>query len=140
MFEHFLEAQAPIYDRVTAELAAGRKQTHWMWFVFPQLRGLGSSPRAIRYGLANLLEAQRYLAHPVLGARLRHCTGLVLGHSERTAHEIFGSPDDVKFRSSMTLFQEAAASAEDAAPFRQAIDTFYAGEADPMTLALLGEI
>jgi uncharacterized protein (DUF1810 family) len=140
MFEHFVEAQDRVYAAVTAELSAGRKESHWMWYVFPQLRGLGSSPRSVRYGLAGLAEAQAYLADAVLGPRLRECTALVLGHSELSAHAIFDTPDDLKFRSSMTLFAEAAGTPEEAAPFRKALETFYGGRPDPATLALLGEV
>jgi uncharacterized protein (DUF1810 family) len=157
-FRHFTDAQAPFYDAVLAELRAGQKQSHWMWFIFPQLRALGRSPTALRYGIADLEEARAYLRHPVLGARLYECTGLVNAvgaraaevdtgsavrerdHSEtgKSAHAIFGSPDDLKFRSSMTLFLKAAeAEGLDAAPFRMALVRFYGGEPDPLTLALL---
>ena len=104
----FVEAQAPVYKTVVAELKSGRKQTHWMWFVFPQLAGLGRSPMAQSYAIASVAEAAAYLDHPVLGARLRECTRLVVEIENRTLHEIFGSPDDLKFRSCMTLFAEAA--------------------------------
>lgn len=138
MFEHFLKAQEPLHAAIAAELAAGRKQTHWMWFVFPQLRGLGRSPLAQFYGLEGPDEARAYLAHPVLGERLRECTGLVLGHAgRRSLHAIFGSPDDLKFRSSMTLFARAAEAEDGVAPFRQALELFCDGEEDPLTLALL---
>jgi uncharacterized protein (DUF1810 family) len=134
MFEHFVTAQSFVYPAVLAELGAGRKQTHWMWFIFPQLRALGRSERAIRYGIQSLEEARAYLADPVLGARLRACTALVLAVEHRTAHEIFGSPDDLKFRSSMTLFARAAPGEP---LFRAALNKYYAGEADPLTLELL---
>lgn len=104
----FTEAQAPVYETVVAELQSGSKRTHWMWFVFPQLAGLGRSPMAQKYAIASAAEAQAYSAHAVLGPRLRECTQLVLDIDDRTLHEIFGSPDDLKFRSSMTLFAEAA--------------------------------
>ncbi|HEV2515555.1 MAG TPA: DUF1810 domain-containing protein [Devosia sp.] len=135
MFEHFVAAQDPVYAQVLAELSAGRKQTHWMWFIFPQLRALGRSAAALRFGIADLAEARAYLIHPVLGARLRECAGIVGGISGRTAHEIFGSPDDVKLRSSMTLFAHAAA---DAAPFRRVLERYYDGVEDAVTVGLIG--
>jgi len=103
----FVEAQAPVIEAAMAELAAGRKRTHWMWFVFPQLEGLGSSPMAMRYAIRSAAEARAFLAHEVLGERLRACTRLVLA-AKRPLAEIFGAPDDLKFKSSMTLFAEAA--------------------------------
>ena len=135
MFEHFVEAQAPVYDTVVAELGSGRKRSHWMWFIFPQLAGLGSSPMAQRFALAGIDDARSYLAHDALGPRLLECTRLVLAVEGRTAHDIFGSPDDLKFGSSMTLFA-CAATAE--AAFRKAIDRYYGGIEDARTLALLG--
>src|SRR5690606_16550261 len=102
--ERFVEAQNRVYDTVRAELAAGRKRTHWMWFIFPKLRGLGFSATAHYYGIASRAEAEAYARHPILGPRLRECTSLVLGVDGKTAHQIFGSPDDLKFRSCMTLF------------------------------------
>lgn len=138
MFAHFLAAQDPVIARVKTELSAGRKQSHWMWFVFPQLAGLGRSPMARRYALADLAAARAYLAHETLGPRLIDCTNLVLRHSDSSAHEIFGSPDDMKFRSSMTLFARAAPDAKSAAPFRAALDAFYDGAGDRLTLDLLG--
>jgi uncharacterized protein (DUF1810 family) len=131
----FVAAQDGVYDTALAELQAGRKRTHWMWFVLPQLRGLGSSPTAERYGLSGVDEARAYLAHPVLGPRYRACVDAVNGLQGRTAHEVFGSPDDLKFRSSLTLFL-AAAPGESA--FRKALDAFYGGEPDPRTLERLG--
>src|SRR5690348_2729723 len=101
MFEHYLRAQNPIYSNVLAELGAGEKHSHWMWLIFPQLTALGRSPTALRYGLDDVAMAQDYLRHEVLGPRLLECTRAVLGVSGRTAHQIFGSPDDLKFRSSM---------------------------------------
>jgi len=145
----FVAAQEPLFDRVRAELAAGRKESHWMWFVFPQLQGLGSSATARRYALASVEEARAYLAHPVLGAHLRECTRLVNGIDGRTIEEIFGYPDHLKFRSCMTLFERAAVdagqgagtgSAGDAAGaqvFREALGKYFAGEEDPLTLRLL---
>ena len=135
MFEHFVEAQAPVYGQVIAELAAGEKRSHWMWFIFPQLAGLGISPISQRYALGDLGAARAYLAHEVLGPRLIHCTQLVLAVEGRTAHQIFGSPDDRKFCSSMTLFGRAAPAE---AVFSQAIDKYCGGMEDARTLALLG--
>ena len=106
--QRFIGAQEPIYATVLAELTAGCKKTHWMWFIFPQIAGLGFSSMAQRYAIASLDEARAYLAHPVLGKRLEDCTRAVLHHGGRTAYEIFDSPDDMKFRSSMTLFHRAA--------------------------------
>ena len=134
MFEHFVKAQDRVWDDVVAELRAGEKQSHWMWFVFPQHVGLGRSPMAQRYGIAGLAEARAYLDHPVLGARLRDATRLVLAVEDRTAHRIFGSPDDLKFRSSMTLFAHAAPGEP---LFRRALDKFYGGEEDMLTLDFL---
>ena len=130
----FVIAQASDIDQVLAELRAGRKTSHWMWFVFPQLRGLGHSAMAQHYGIGSIEEARAYLAHPVLGPRLRQCTELVDGHATRTAYEIFGSPDDLKFRSSMTLFDLAA---PEETLFREALDRFYGGAPDAATLTLL---
>jgi uncharacterized protein (DUF1810 family) len=133
--ERFVLAQDPVFDRVCAELAAGRKRSHWMWFIFPQLRGLGSSPMAQRYAIASLDEARAYLAHPVLGERLRRCTELVNGVHGRTVQEIFGYPDELKFRSSMTLFAHAAAAAPE--PFVAALEKYFGGEEDSRTRQLL---
>jgi uncharacterized protein (DUF1810 family) len=107
--QRFIDAQAPIYAQVCAELKRGRKTTHWMWFVFPQAAGLGSSPMAVRYAIGSSAEARAYLAHPLLGAWLKESAALVLAVEGRTAREIFGSPDDLKFCSSMTLFAAVAA-------------------------------
>ena len=131
----FVEAQRPLMDDVRAELRAGRKRTHWMWFVFPHLRGLGRSETARHYGIASRDEAAAYLAHPTLGARLRECVELVLAVQGRTAHEIFGSPDDLKLRSCLTLFREIDG---EAGPFGRALARYYDGRPDPMTLQLLG--
>ncbi|KQP11937.1 DUF1810 domain-containing protein [Pseudorhodoferax sp. Leaf267] len=131
---HFVDAQAPVWPQVQAELRAGRKTSHWMWFIFPQHVALGHSPMARRFGLASLAEAQAYLAHPVLGPRLLQATALVLAVRGRSAHDIFGSPDDLKLRSSMTLFQTAA---PEQVVFGQVLDRYYAGQADEKTLALL---
>ncbi len=104
--QRFVTAQLLVYDTALAELTAGRKRSHWIWWIFPQLRGLGHSPRAYAYGLSGLDEARAYLAHPLLGPRLAHCTQAVLSHPDIPLAAIFGSPDDLKFRSSMTLFAE----------------------------------
>lgn len=133
--ERFVVAQAPVYERVRAELAAGAKASHWMWFIFPQLRGLGRSAMAEHFGLAGRAEAEAYLAHPVLGARLRECTRLVLDVRNKTLHEIFGTPDDLKFRSSMTLF---AAVAPEEPLFRQALDRYFGNRPDTLTEQMLG--
>ena len=127
--------QQGVIETALEELSAGRKRTHWMWFVFPQLRGLGVSPTAERYGIASLAEARAYLAHPVLGDRLRACVRTVLAVQGRTVSEIFGSPDDLKFCSSMTLF--AAAAGTGGEPFDEALRRFCGGRADPRTLARL---
>lgn len=130
----FVQAQAAVHDDVVAELRAGRKRTHWMWFVFPQLAGLGFSPMAQRYAIGSLEEARAYLAHPVLGPRLLECSALVLAAPEPDVHRIFGSPDDLKFRSCMTLFAQAAPQEP---VFRQCLDRFFGGEPDPRTVASL---
>jgi uncharacterized protein (DUF1810 family) len=133
--DRFANAQEPVIENVLRELRAGRKETHWMWFVFPQLRGLGRSPIAQHFGIDNLAEARAYLDHAVLGPRLKECVEAVLGVTGRTLHEIFGSPDDVKFRSSMTLFALASGNGM---PFRLALDRYCDGQDDPATLDLLG--
>jgi len=130
----FVEAQAPVYRSVVDELRGGRKRSHWMWFVFPQLRGLGSSPMAAQYGIASLEEARAYLRHDVLGPRLRECTQLVNQVQDRSIAQIFGSPDDLKLRSSMTLFGRAT---EDNQDFVALLDRYYGGEQDRLTLARL---
>ncbi len=129
--QRFVEAQDPVYDQVRAELRAGRKQSHWMWFVFPQLRGLGHSSMAIRFGIVSLAEAAAYLRHPILGPRLTECAGLVNLVEGRSARHIFGSPDDLKFRSSMTLFAQAAGAEK---IFSEAIEKYFGGEPDGLTL------
>lgn len=131
----FVTAQAPVYETALEELRAGRKRSHWMWFVFPQHRALGRSVRAHRYGIASLDEALAYLAHPLLGPRLTACTTAVLASDAASLYALFGSPDDMKFRSSMTLF--ALASPEADSVFRKALDRWCAGEADAQTLALV---
>ena len=132
--ERFVAAQEDIYPTALAELKRGRKVSHWMWFVFPQIAGLGRSPMAHRYAIRSLAEARAYLDHPLLGVRLRECTEAVNAVAGRRALDIFGTPDDLKFRSSMTLFAEAAA---DRQPFAAALDKYYAGEPDAATLARL---
>jgi uncharacterized protein (DUF1810 family) len=134
--ERFLSAQAPVIDAVRAELRSGRKRSHWMWFVFPQIAGLGRSATAIHYAIVSLAEAEAYSAHPVLGARLRECTALVLAVEGRSVHEIFGFPDDLKFHSCMTLFARAALEEP---LFRRAIEQCFSGREDPLTLARLGD-
>jgi uncharacterized protein (DUF1810 family) len=127
-------AQAPVYDRVCAELRSGRKRSHWMWFIFPQIAGLGSSPMAQRYAISSPQEAQAYLKHPVLGGRLQECTRLVLDVEGRSALEILGSPDDMKFCSCMTLFARAA---PEEPVFRDALQKYFDGKEDPLTLGRL---
>jgi uncharacterized protein (DUF1810 family) len=133
----FVAAQAPVFDAVLAELRAGRKRSHWMWFVFPQLRGLGHSATAQFYGIGSLAEARAYLAHPVLGPRLSRCTEALLAIEGRPLREILGAPDDLKFCSCMTLF--ARAEGGSASLFRQALDRYCAGRMDERTLALLDQ-
>lgn len=130
----FVDAQAAVYETVVRELRAGRKRSHWMWFVFPQLRGLGSSPTAVRYSITSIDEARAYLDHRLLGPRLRECSGLVARIDGRTAEQIFGWPDDMKLRSSMTLF---ARTSDDNDEFVAVLEKFYGGEEDPATLARL---
>ena len=131
--ERFVEAQADVIESVKRELRSGRKRGHWMWFVFPQVEGLGSSRTSRRYAIGSREEAAAYLAHPTLGPRLRECTEILNGLEGRTAHEVFGSPDDLKFRSSMTLFDAVADGDE---PFGTALERYYDGP-DPKTLAFL---
>ena len=128
--ERFVQAQAPIYKRVLVELQAGEKMSHWMWFIFPQIRGLGYSPTSIEFAISGRDEALAYLQHPLLGPRLKECTRLVLQVDGRSALDIFGEPDDMKFRSSMTLF--AQASSEDI--FQRALEKYFGGTPDPLTL------
>jgi uncharacterized protein (DUF1810 family) len=132
--QRFVDAQAPVYPRVVAELRHGQKQSHWMWFIFPQLAGLGFSPMAQRFALRSRDEAAAYLGHGVLGPRLRECTALTNAIEGRTIGEIFGSPDDLKFRSSMTLFGAVSSDPE----FAAAIAKYYGGTPDRKTLELLG--
>ena len=133
--QRFVAAQEPVFETVLAELRAGRKRSHWMWFVFPQLAGLGRSSTARFYGIGSIDEARAYLAHPLLGPRLDLCTRIVLANESSSIHGIFGSPDDMKFRSCMTLFSLAADDPDN--PFRQALDRWCAGKPDERTLALI---
>ena len=133
--ERFVTAQAPVFEAVLAELRAGRKRTHWMWFIFPQLAGLGRSSTARFYGISSINEARAYLAHPVLGPRLDLCTRIVLASEGPSLHAIFGSPDDLKFRSCMTLFSLAANDPDN--PFRQALDRWCDGRPDQRTQGLV---
>jgi uncharacterized protein (DUF1810 family) len=133
--ERFVLAQAPVLEEVLCELGSGRKRSHWMWFIFPQLRGLGLSSTSQYFGVASVNEARAYLAHRILGPRLELCTRAVLAVEGRTLHEIFGSPDDLKFCSSMTLFSVAAGTTNHL--FQSALDRFCGGHADHRTVALL---
>ncbi|HEY8253368.1 MAG TPA: DUF1810 domain-containing protein [Rhizomicrobium sp.] len=128
--ERFVKAQEGVYPRALAELKAGKKQSHWMWFIYPQVAGLGHSVMAQMYAIQSLDEARAYLAHPLLGARLRECCQALMAVEGKTAHAIFGSPDDLKFRSSLTLFD--LASPNDI--FRAALDRYFDGNADSLTL------
>jgi uncharacterized protein (DUF1810 family) len=140
--ERFVEAQAGVYEQACAELRAGRKRSHWMWFVFPQIRGLGSSEMAMRYAISEREEARAYLEHPVLGPRLRECAGIVVGVEGKSVEEIFGYPDDLKFHSSMTLFDRAVAlsgevgSASESV-FHEVLKKYFGGKTDQATLARL---
>ncbi|WP_310766608.1 DUF1810 domain-containing protein [Mycobacterium sp. Z3061] len=133
--QRFVDAQDRVYDNVLDELRAGRKRSHWMWFVFPQIRGLGSSPTAQHYGIASVAEARAYLDHSVLGPRLRECVALVNAVEGRSAEQVFGWPDDLKLRSSVTLFAHAT---DDNGDFLALLDKYYGGEQDPLTLERLG--
>ena len=132
--QRFIEAQNSCFERVCGELREGRKQSHWMWFIFPQLQGLGRSPMAIRYAISSKQEAQAYLDHSILGPRLRHCTELVLSVEGRSIQHILGTPDDLKFRSSMTLFMTAAS---ENTLFKAALEKYFAGEPDRLTIQRL---
>jgi uncharacterized protein (DUF1810 family) len=131
--QRFVQAQQPVYATALSELKAGRKRTHWIWFVFPQVEGLGHSETSQRYSIRSAEEAIAYLAHPLLGARLAECTNAVLAIEDRSAHNIFGSPDDVKFRSSITLYDAVDAGGL----YRRALQKFFGGSPDPATLAIL---
>ena len=132
----FLEAQSNAYAQARSELAAGQKRSHWMWFVFPQIQGLGSSSMAQRYAITDLSEAKAYLAHPILGPRLRECTALVNAIENRSLDDIFGYPDDLKFHSSVTLFAHAAFLPEDQV-FEAALAKYFNKMPDPTTVARL---
>ncbi|WP_441235797.1 DUF1810 domain-containing protein [Bradyrhizobium sp. 930_D9_N1_4] len=134
--DRFVHAQNPVFRAVEGELARGRKQTHWMWFVFPQIAGLGLSAMSQRYAIGSRAEAEAYLAHPVLGPRLIECTKLVLALEGRTINAILGAPDDAKFRSSMTLF----GAVSDKPVFGEALDRYFAGERDGATLEILARL
>lgn len=132
--QRFIEAQDRVYESVCNELALGEKTSHWMWFIFPQLKGLGHSPIARHYGLDSRDEALSFWQHPILGKRLKECTQLVLAQSNATARDIFGSPDDLKFKSSLTLFAQVA---PEEPVFKQALTRFFGGKPDESTLKLL---
>ena len=133
-FARFSSAQAPVYDQVLRELVIGRKVSHWMWFIFPQLRGLGQSEMSRRYAIVSRGQARRYLAHEVLGARLRHCVAVVMGNPDSTAEDIFGGVDSMKFHSCLTLFSLCSPPES---VFAQGIVRFFAGQVDATTLRLL---
>lgn len=135
--DRFVTAQNPVYAQALGELRAGRKQGHWMWFVFPQLDGLGHSPTARQFAIKSRAEALEYLAHPLLGARLRECTEALLAVPDPSISAILGSPDDLKFRSSMTLFSELSGPGS---VFEKALARFYAGKPDARTLELLAAL
>jgi uncharacterized protein (DUF1810 family) len=132
----FVDAQHAVYSRVIEELSQGRKQSHWMWFIFPQITGLGFSEMAQRFAIGSRDEATAYLAHHILGPRLIECTRLVLAVEGRTIHDVLGSPDDMKFRSSMTLF----AAVSDNAIFDEAVTKYYPAGKDPTTLEILAKL
>ena len=133
--ERFIDAQTAVYDQIRSELSAGFKTSHWLWFIFPQLRGLGRSGMAQLYGIADLSEARAFLDHPVLGPRLIECARLVLAVRGRTVHQIFGSPDDLKLRSCMTLFEQVA---PEESVFGDLLERYYGGVRDQATLDLVG--
>ena len=135
--ERFVTAQEPVYAQVLAELQRGRKTSHWMWFIFPQIAGLGHSAMSERYAIRSLAEAQAYLAHPLLAARLRECAGLVLEITDRTAEEVFGPIDARKLRSCMTLFHRAVPTDP---LFRRVLDEWFGGMPDDKTDLLLGRL
>jgi uncharacterized protein (DUF1810 family) len=132
--QRFVDAQNPVYEKVLDELRAGQKRSHWMWFVFPQLRGLGHSHMATLYGIASRQEAEEYLQHPVLGSRLRECTRLVNLAEGRSISQIFGSPDDMKFMSSMSLFASVGQGDQ---VFKDALQKYFDGKLDPLTVERL---
>ena len=131
IIERFVDAQNLVYDRVCAELQQGFKRSHWMWFIFPQIEGLGHSPLATKFAISSLEEAKAYLQHPILGSRLIHCTKLVCTTEGRTINEILGYPDDLKFRSSMTLFAHAT---PDNQVFEDALQKYFEGQYDPLSV------
>ena len=133
----FVNAQADVYNQVVQELSEGRKRSHWMWFIFSQVAGLGHSSMAHHYAIRDLNQAKRYLADPLLGSRLREDVRLMMRHKGKSAFEILGSPDDLKFRSCLTLFAQAASDDTDRSLFTEALDQFYGGKADSRTLELL---
>lgn len=133
----FVEAQEGVYQAVLSELRAGRKRSHWMWFIFPQMQGLGRSQTANLYAIKNLGEAKAYLDHSVLGPRLRECTNALPEDTGLSASDVFGYPDDLKFCSSMTLFEFVA---PDSRLFKDAIDRYCGGRRDDMTLSILNRI
>jgi uncharacterized protein (DUF1810 family) len=132
--QRFVNAQNPVFAQVCSELRAGQKTSHWMWFIFPQIEGLGGSSLARKYAISSLDEAKAYLNHPVLGLRIKECTQLVLSIEGRTMGEIFGTPDDLKFRSSLTLFAHAEPAEQ---VFQDALRKYFGGEEDPLTVARL---
>jgi uncharacterized protein (DUF1810 family) len=134
--ERFVQAQQPVYDQATDELRAGRKRSHWMWFIFPQIKGLGRSEMAKHYAISSKDEAAAYLVHPVLGPRLEQCAQLVLAIQGKNLNEIFGDPDDMKFHSSMTLFASVAGSAS---VFQECLKKYCGDQPDPGTAARLAE-
>lgn len=130
----FVEAQNHVYEDVLAELRVGRKTSHWMWFIFPQVAGLGSSGTSRYYAIESIEEARAYLAHDILGSRLAECVGILLEHEDRSVHEIFGYPDDLKLKSSMTLFAHISPPGS---PFEKVLETFFGGHRDETTLEIL---
>ncbi len=134
--DRFISAQEGVYDRVLAELRDGLKRTHWMWYIFPQIDGLGHSPRARQYAIKSLEEARQYLSHPVLGTRLRECSDAVLAIRDRSASEVFGYPDDMKLQSCMTLFTLVT---DPGSVFERVLDKYYQGKRDARTLQIIGK-
>lgn len=139
LFDDFIQAQNTIYPQVLAELTQGHKRTHWMWFVFPQVEGLGRSTMARRYAIESLEQAKEYLQHDVLGARLRECAELLLLHPDKSALDIFGSPDNLKLHSSLTLFNFASSFKKDCV-FEQLLHQFFAGDYDINTIRMLKKL
>ena len=137
--QRFVDAQQPVYERACRELRQGRKQTHWMWFVFPQIKGLGRSGMAQKFAIHAREEAEAYLSHPVLSERLRECSQIVANLEGQSVVDIFGYPDDMKFRSSITLFAQAAVDRRDKEIFQRCLEEYFQGEPDPATLAALAD-